>query len=144
VTSEAVTPTGQDTKPVPTPQVDSQPFWAATRDGQLRLQRCAACGRFQFPPRLICSHCGSVDVVWKPVVGTGHIYSFTIVQRPPTPAFAQDVPYVVALVDLDEGPRMMTNVIGCEPTDVHVSMRVRARFVPREDQTLVMFECEPS
>jgi uncharacterized OB-fold protein len=83
-------------------------------------------------------------VVWKPVAGSGHIYSFTIVQRPPTPAFAEDVPYVVALVDLDEGPRMMTNVIGCDPTDVYVSMRVRARFVPREGQTLVMFECEPS
>jgi hypothetical protein len=139
-----VTTTGQDTKPVPTPQIDSEPFWKATRAGELRLQRCAACSRFQFPPRLICSHCGSTDVAWEPAAGTGRIYSFTIVHRPPTPAFAEDVPYVVALVDLDEGPRMMTNVIGCEPTDVHVGMRVRARFVPREDQTLVMFEREPA
>jgi uncharacterized OB-fold protein len=142
VNREQIVTTGQDVKPVPVPQIDSVPFFEAAAQGRLELQRCADCERFQFPPRLICVHCSSRSVVWTVTSGRGTVYSFTVVWRPPTPAFADDVPYTVALIDLDEGPRMMTNIVECDCDAVFVGQRVQARFAERGDQTIVMFAPE--
>jgi uncharacterized OB-fold protein len=139
MSSEAIATDGQDEKPVPVPTADSVPFWEGTARGELRLQRCEACHAHQFPPRLICAHCGSREVAWVTTSGRGTIYSYTVVHRAPTPAFAADVPYVVALVDLDEGPRLMTNVVELEPAEVSVGLRVQARYAARGDRQLVLF-----
>ena len=116
------------TKPLPTVTKEGAPFWESTRLGELATQHCEGCNRQQFPPRRICVHCGGRHLDWKKVSGRGRIYSFTIVFRPPEPTFQPDVPYVVAVIDLEEGGRMMTTIVGCAVTDVCVEMPVTAVF----------------
>lgn len=115
-------------KPLPVPNEDTRPFWEACRRHELLLQRCNACGRVQFYPRAMCSACLSRDMSWQKATGLGTVYSYTVVHRPPSPAFAADVPYVVALIDLEEGVRMMSHVVDCRPEDVTVGQRVQVAF----------------
>lgn len=101
------------TLPFPDPQtVEARHFFAAAAEGRLELQRCAACGRVWFFPRPACVACGATDYAWTRASGRGRLHSFSIVHRAPSPEFRSIVPYVVALVDLEEGPRMMANVVG--------------------------------
>jgi uncharacterized OB-fold protein len=81
----------------------------------MQLQRCARCERFVFYPRAMCPTCGSRDLAWQAVSGRGRLHSFCIPHRHPSPAFQSDLPYVVALVELDEGVRLMTNLVGVDP-----------------------------
>lgn len=127
-------------KPLPTITAEGAPFWEAARRGALATQHCLTCCRHQFPPRRLCMHCGGRDLDWKSVSGPAEIYSYTIVHRAPEPSFLADVPYVVAVVDLPGGGRMMTNIIGCPPEQVHIGMQVTAVFeVVKSDVTLVKF-----
>ncbi len=107
----------------PVPDAVTRPFWDGVAEGVLRLQRCAACGRHVFYPRAVCPHCMSIDLEWTEACGAGVVHSFTVVHRAP-PDFRDEVPYVVALVDLDEGVRMMTRLVGVEPAGVAVGMPV--------------------
>ena len=119
----------------------SQPWFDGCAEGVLRLQKCSQCGNFQFYPRVICSHCGADQPDWVDASGHGTIASFSIVRRAITKAY--DAPYVVALIDLDEGPRMMSNVIGCDPDAVAIGQRVSVTFEPwSEDITLPVFTVE--
>src|SRR6185369_1117670 len=111
-------------RPLPQPTGDSAPFWKACRDGQLTMQRCAACRRMQFYPRLYCAHCLSEQMTWEIVSGKGEVYSFSTIHRALSPAFKDQVPYIVAAIDLVEGPRMMARLIDCAPGDVHIGMPV--------------------
>lgn len=104
----------------------SRPYWEGCRAGELRLQRCSACERFQFYPRIVCSHCGADELQWRPVSGRGTIASFTVVRRGISPAYT--APYVVALIDLVEGPRMMSAVVGCEHGEICTGAAVAVRF----------------
>ncbi len=106
----------------------SRPFREGCRAGELRLQCCDACGRFQFYPRIICSHCGDHRLAWRVVSGRGRIASFTIVRRGISEAYP--APYVVVLVDLEEGPRMMSCIVDCDPESVAVGQAVAVRFEP--------------
>ncbi len=115
-------------RPVPRPTPDSQPYWDACTRHELQLQRCRSCGSFRFYPSPVCWDCMSLEYDWTRVSGLGEVYSFTIVHRPPQQAFAADVPYVVALVVLAEGPCMMSNVVGCPVEAVHIGMPVRVAF----------------
>lgn len=115
-------------KPVPTPTHETRPYWEGCKQHELRVQRCAACGYYQFFPRLYCAQCFSDRVEWVKTSGWAKVLSFTIVRRPPSPAFADEVPYVVALVTLDEGPTMMTNIVGCAPEKVEIGMPVEVTF----------------
>lgn len=115
-------------KPVPTPTFETRPYWQGCKQRELRIQRCAACGHKQFFPRLYCTNCFSDRVEWMKASGRATITTFTIVRRPVSPAFADDVPYVVALVKLDEGPTMMTNITGCAPEQVAIGMPVAVTF----------------
>lgn len=115
-------------KPTPRPSPESVPFWKAAADHRLEIPCCNACGRHWFPPSRSCPHCLSDDVRFAPVSGKGKVYSFVIYDRVYHPAFAADVPYVVALVELDEGPRMITNIVGIQPEDVRCEMRVEVVF----------------
>jgi uncharacterized protein len=115
-------------KPVPVPTKETQPYWDGCKQHELRVQQCAACGHHQFYPRLYCTTCMSDRVEWVKTSGRATILSYTIIYRPVTQAFAGNVPYVVAMVTLDEGPQMMTNIVGCEPEKVHIGMPVQVTF----------------
>jgi hypothetical protein len=115
-------------KPIPVPTRETKPYWEACKKHELHIQKCAACGHHQFYPRLYCTKCMSEQVEWVKASGRAKVLSFTVVYRPVTQAFAADVPYVVALVTLDEGPQMMTNIVGCEPEKVHIGMPVQVTF----------------
>jgi uncharacterized protein len=104
------------------------------------LPRCEACGRFHFYPRAQCPHCGSDRIEWSEASGRGTVYSFTHVHRAPSPAFEKDVPYVVVIVELGEGPHLMSSLVNCKPGDVRIGQPVEVRYFDRGDATLVAFE----
>ena len=97
--------------PLPLPQpvvnADSLPYWNAAREGRLVIRKCRSCNTLHFMPRHLCPSCWSDDLEWIDSKGTGSVHSFTVVRRAPMAAFAPRAPYVVALIDLDEGPRMV-------------------------------------
>jgi uncharacterized OB-fold protein len=116
--------------PVPTP--DSVTFWERCREGELVVPRCRVCGELNWFPRAMCRRCSSEDLEWIVLSGAGTVYSFSIVRRPPSP----DLPdcYVLALVDLAEGVRIMTHVVDCPPDSVHIGMPVAVRFERLTDE----------
>jgi uncharacterized OB-fold protein len=115
-------------KPVPRPSPESAHYWQAAREHRLELPRCNGCGKMWFPPSQSCPHCLVADFTWTPVSGVGKVYSFVTYHRVYHPAFAQDVPYVVALVELAEGPRLLTNIVGVPPEAVTCDMPVKVVF----------------
>lgn len=117
--------------PAPSVNADSQLYWEAAKRGELLLKRCTACGKPHFPPRYLCPACWSDELEWIASAGQGTVYTFTVMHRAPTPAFAKRVPYVVALIDLDEGPRLMANIVGDDALDVRIGDRVAACFEER-------------
>jgi uncharacterized OB-fold protein len=131
-------------RPRPLPDAATGPYWAAARERRLAMPRCDDCGRFHFYPHTLCPHCNSPRLKWTDCSGKGVVYSFTVVHRAPSPAFAALVPYVVAAVKLAEGPHMMTNITGCAPDAVRIGMPVRVVFQQLSDEiTLPMFEPVP-
>lgn len=108
---------------MPEPGPVTAPFWDGCANGELRVQYCDACAQRQFYPRLMCTACGSDAVRWMPVSGHGVLRSFTVVRRPVTEAYAADVPYVIVLVTLAEGPTLMSQLTGIElqETDADVA-----------------------
>jgi uncharacterized OB-fold protein len=107
----------------PVPDAVSGPFWEGVAEGVLRLQRCRTCGRHVFYPRAVCPHCTGAELEWVEAAGTGRVHSFTVVHRAPA-EYRDEVPYVVALVDLDEGVRLMTRLVDVAPAEVRVEMPV--------------------
>jgi uncharacterized OB-fold protein len=108
-------------------------FWAEAADGRLSFQRCADCGYLRWPPATLCPECWSPAAAWEPVATSGAIWSFGVYERAFDPAFEDRVPYIVALVVLDAGPRLIAAVTGVAPEDVTVGMRVSATFEPVSD-----------
>jgi uncharacterized OB-fold protein len=104
----------------------SVPFWQGCRSGKLRYQRCTACGLSNFPPTEHCRQCLSAELQWKQSDGVGEIYSWTVVHRPVTAEF--EPPYAPAIITLDEGYQMLTNVVGVAPDDLAIGMRVHVQF----------------
>jgi len=128
-------------KPLPRPSELTRPFWDGLRERELRLQKCGDCDAFVFYPRPACTRCMGERLEWTAVSGRGRVYTFTIVRRANIPAFQTDVPYVFAIVELDEGPRLATNVIGCDPEAVRVDMPVKAAYDDvTEEISLLKFE----
>lgn len=128
-------------KPLPVPNVETQPFWDGCRDGKLLIQHCADCGQKHFPPTHFCPKCHSDAQEWVESSGRGRVFSWITVRHPvPRDIYADDVPYVVALVTLDEGPRIATNIIDCTPEDVTADMAVKVTFKQATDEiTLPLF-----
>ena len=118
----------QYAKPLPEPSAVSAPFWEGLKADELRLQWCAACSRYVFYPRSVCPHCLSDRLEWQTASGRGRVYSYTIVRRAMNPAFAQEVPYIFAIVELEEGPRVTTNLVNCPPEGARVDMPVKAAY----------------
>jgi uncharacterized protein len=123
-------------RPLPEPTALTEPFWAAVRDHRLTLQRCAECGAWEWTPKLVCSRCLRAALAWTQVSGRGQVYSFSVVRRPQSEAF--EVPYVVAIIELDEGPRILANVTGA-PDDVRMGMPVKVGFEDHESVSLYFF-----
>ncbi len=115
---------------VPEITPDTAAFWEGCREGRLLIQCCGACGHRQFYPRLVCSACGQLAPAWVEASGKGTVESFTVMRQAISPAYAADVPYVLAIIRLAEGPTMMSNVIGCDPDEVSIGMPVRVAFEP--------------
>jgi uncharacterized OB-fold protein len=130
-------------KPLPVPSAVSQPFWDGLAEGRLRIQRCDACGRFVFYPRPYCPDCLSDALTWTQLSGRGRVYTYTVVRRAMNPAFAPDVPYVFAIVELEEGPRLPTNIVGCPPEDVRVEMAVKAVY-DKTNAGIALLKFEPA
>ncbi|MFJ4048930.1 MULTISPECIES: Zn-ribbon domain-containing OB-fold protein [Pseudomonas] len=125
--------------PLPTPiaNADSQPYWDAARDGRLMIQHCTDCGSVHFMARQLCPSCWSQHLEWVPSQGTGKVHSFTIIRRASLPAFTAQVPYVVALIELDEGPSMVSNIVGADALDVQIDDRVQVTFEARGDDARI-------
>jgi uncharacterized OB-fold protein len=119
----------------------TKPYWESARAGRLVTQRCRSCGRIWHPPLPACPHCHSTDIGWHEVCGNGTVYTYTVVRHATHAALADRIPYVVAIVELAEGPRLVTGITGCAPDDVRVGMAVRACFREvAEGVTLPYFE----
>lgn len=104
------------------------PHFAAGREGRLLVQQCPTCGHRQFYPRALCVECGGTPE-WLEASGRGEVHTYTVIHQMQVPPFKDDVPYIVAMIDLEEGVRLMGNVLDCPPTDVHVGMPVEVVFV---------------
>ncbi|MBP0624374.1 Zn-ribbon domain-containing OB-fold protein [Cupriavidus consociatus] len=123
--------------PKPVANADSQVYWDAARERRLVIRRCKACGELHFMPRYLCPSCWSDDLEWIDAAGTGRVHSFSVIRRASDPAFASRVPYVIALIELDEGPRMMANILGENALAVGVGDAVRVTFEDRGDGALI-------
>lgn len=115
-------------KPIPKVDEVSKTFWQGCQRQELLLQKCRDCSRFQFYPRPICINCMSRNLEWVRSSGRGTVHSFTIVHQNVTPGFVQEVPYVFAIIELAEGVRLSTNIVGCAPADVYIGMPVMVVF----------------
>ena len=117
------------------------PYWAAARERRLVAQECRACGRIWHPPLPACPHCHATGLGWRDLSGAGTVYSCTVVRHPTHFAFAGQVPYVIAIIELAEGPWLVSGITGCAPDQVRVGMEVRACFREVADGvTLPYFE----
>jgi uncharacterized OB-fold protein len=127
-------------RPIPEITPELRPFFEASKQGQLVVQKCGGCGALRLPPRRLCSNCLSRESSWTPVSGEGEVYSFIIMHRVYHPAFASQVPYAVAMIKLKDGAKILSNVIGVDPHQVKCGMPVRVSFEKlNEEVTLPMF-----
>lgn len=118
----------QYTKPLPQPAKWSKPFWEGARQHRLLLRKCNVCGKIDHPPYMFCSNCMSEDHHWIEASGKGKLYTFTsTVFAAPLP-FLADLPYIVAMVDLEEGARMLSNIVESEPGELEIGMEVEVVF----------------
>ena len=115
-------------KPLPQPTALTKPFWAHCRQHELWLQCCLDCGKYRFYPTASCPFCASEDTEWRRVSGRGSIYTFTVTNQNQAPGFRESLPYVMAYVDLDEGLKMLTNIVDCPPDQVKIGMPVEVVY----------------
>jgi hypothetical protein len=126
-------------RPLPVPDALTEPFCTAVKAHRFILPSCTDCGRTHFYPRSLCPHCGSAAIEWVEASGRGTVYSFTLVQRAPSAAFAAEVPYAVAVVALEEGPHLMTSIVGCEPSAITIGMPVVVDYLDIAESSLPVF-----
>ena len=115
-------------KPIPRMDEESKGYWEACRRHELRVQRCRACDSLRFYPRAVCPACMSSEVEWVLCSGLGTVYTFTVTYQNQAPGFRDDLPYVLAYVELEEGVQMLTNIVDCPPEEVRIGMPVEVIF----------------
>jgi uncharacterized OB-fold protein len=130
-------------KPLPTPTAITQPFWDALRQHKVRLQKCRGCARLIHYPRSRCPNCLSDRLDWTDVSGNGAVYTFTIARRATAPQFQDEIPQRIAIVQLDEGPRLTTTLVNVEDADIKVGMRVRPVFEDQPGSEITLLRYEP-
>lgn len=116
------------TKPLPRIDEESKGFWEACQRHELYVQRCRACGSIRYYPRALCPACLGDDTEWVRCSGRGAVYTYTVTYQNQAPGFREALPYVLAYVELEEGVRLLTNIVGCEPDDVRIGMPVEVVF----------------
>ncbi len=126
-------------RPVPEPDEASLPFFQGAMAGELMLMRCTECGTFRLPSRAHCPACLSVEHTWERAAGTGTLRTFGVMHQRYHPGFEADLPYNVAIVELTEGPRLPTNIVGASNADLHVGMPVVVEWERHEDAALPKF-----
>lgn len=128
-------------KPMPEPTPVSQPFWDGLREHKVRIQYSPSAGKYFFYPRILAPGTLADDLEWREVSGAGTLYAFTVADRPTAPPWADSLPQLLAIVELDEGPRVSTEMVGVDPADLRVGMPVKAVFCdyPDNDTTLLRF-----
>lgn len=119
--------------PAPFPTFESQPYFDAAREGRLLVKRCKSCNEVHFFPRHLCPMCLS-ETEWTDAAGTGEIYTFSVIRQN-----RKEQPYVLAWVTLDEGPKMMTNIVGCDPADLRIGQRVKVAFQETDGAPVAAF-----
>ena len=124
-------------KPVPRIDEETRGYWEACRRHELVLQRCGQCGTLRYYPRAVCPECLSSEVRWEKMSGRGTVYTFTVTYQNQAPGFREELPYVLAYVRLDEGPQMLTNVVGCKPDEVKIGMPVEVTFEDVNDEIAI-------
>ncbi len=117
-----------ESKPVPHPTPESQPYWDGAAEGKLRLQQCASCSKFRHYPRLVCDRCYSVDAEWVEASGHGVVHSWTVAHHAFHPALKGDLPYTLVIVDLEEGPRAMGRLDPAAEDRLHIGLKVQVSF----------------
>ena len=115
-------------KPLPVITQDSEPYWDAAKRHEFRMQRCTDCGKFRFPPTHACWYCLSTNTEWAPLSGRGTIWSFTVMHQIYYKGFADEMPYAVIVVELEEGPRIASNIVECKREDIRIGMPVQVVF----------------
>ena len=115
-------------KPVPHVDEESKGFWEACQRHELYLQKCGSCGTVRYYPRALCPACLSDDTAWVLSSGRGTVYTYTVTFQNQSAGFREEVPYVLAYVELEEGARMLSNIVGCPPDAVHIGMPVEVVF----------------
>ncbi|GGL15022.1 Zn-ribbon domain-containing OB-fold protein [Nocardia jinanensis] len=124
---------------LPTPDETTDAYWAAAHEGRLLIKSCRDCGRTHAYPRPFCPHCWSDAVEWVPASGRATLYTFSIVRQNDLPPFRDRLPYIAAVVDLDEGPRMMTDIVDCPVADVYIGMELEFTVRQAEDVAVPVF-----
>lgn len=119
---------------LPAPEAETQPFWDAARERRLLIKRCADCGAAHFYPRPFCPKCWGEQVTWEDASGAATLYTYSTVHVNDLPPFPERVPYVAAIVELAEGPRMMTNVVDCALDEVEVGMSLQVTYRDLDDE----------
>lgn len=137
--------------PKPAASWETRAYWEGCGRGELILQRCGACGIVQHRPRAVCAKCLSSTLEHFAASGRGTVYTFTVTHQNGVPPFSQALPYVLAYVELEEGPRLLTNIIGCEPGDVRIGLPVTVDFQevpaadpPRDDEAFAVPRFRPA
>lgn len=130
-------------KPTPVANSDTRPFWEACNEEKFTYQHCKNCNENQFYPRVICKNCHSTDLLWKTASGNGSVAAFTVVHHAPSKAFREDVPYVLALIDLEDGIRTMMNVTHCDVDTVYAGMPITLHFEKRGDDNQKIPQAKP-
>ena len=110
--------------PLPQPSADTAEFWEGCRNHELKFQKCRNCGLVRWPPSILCPHCHATESEWRVSEGKGAIYSYVVYHLAFDPRFRDALPYVTAVVRLDEGPRILTRIIGCDPAQLQCEMPV--------------------
>ena len=121
-------------KPLPQVNADTRPFWDGCKEHELRFQKCTDCGHVRWPPSMICPECHADQTEWIRADGKGVVYTFAVYHRAFHPAFKDDLPYVAAVVELEEGPHLLTNIIGCKPETVRCDMPVEVSWEDITDE----------
>jgi uncharacterized OB-fold protein len=130
-------------RPLPYPSHVSEPFWQACRRRELLVQRCGDCGSYVFYPRAICPSCGSPTLTWHPVSGRGTLFTFTVARRPTHRRLASRVPFVIAVVELEEGPRMTSSVVDCDVETLRIGQPVVVDFEDLGEAVVPVFRLAP-
>ena len=126
-------------KPIPKPTPETLPFWEGCKAQELRLQHCQTCGHVQFYPRKLCSKCFATEVVWKTASGKGKVTTWSEVKVPGAPGFEEEVPFISALVELDEGPTMLSVIRRCDNQNMDFDMPVQVTFEQRSDDIFIPY-----